>query len=145
MKTEKPVSCSTTNDFSIRSSGPRLLADGLYTAPSDDALIFDIEQTKALGFNMSRKHIKVEPARWYYHCDRLGLLVWQDMVNAGSDQNLLGDDEWVKKNFLSECDHIVSNLKNHPCIVTWIAFNEGFGQYAIIVTIPAMPITGSKL
>ena len=79
---------------------------------------------------MSRKHIKVEPARWYYHCDRLGLLVWQDMVNAGSDQNLLGDDEWVKKNFLSECDHIVSNLKNHPCIVTWIAFNEGFGQYA---------------
>lgn len=79
---------------------------------------------------MSRKHIKVEPARWYYHCDRLGLLVWQDMVNAGSDQNLLGDDEWVKKNFLSECDQIVSNLKNHPCIVTWIAFNEGFGQYA---------------
>lgn len=94
---------------------------------------------------MSRKHIKVEPARWYYHCDRLGLLVWQDMVNAGSDQNLLGDDEWVKKNFLSECDHIVSNLKNHPCIVTWIAFNEGSDSMRIIVTIPAMPITGSKL
>lgn len=104
--------------------------EGLYTAPSDDALIFDIEQTKALGFNMSRKHIKTEPDRWYYHCDRLGLMVWQDMVNAGSDQNLLGDDEWVKKNFLNECSNVINSLKNHPSIVTWIAFNEGFGQYA---------------
>lgn len=133
MGSENGKACFMLNNKPIFQFGPLdqgFWPDGLYTAPSDDALIFDIEQTKALGFNMSRKHIKVEPARWYYHCDRLGLLVWQDMVNAGSDQNLLGDDEWVKKNFLSECDQIVSNLKNHPCIVTWIAFNEGFGQYA---------------
>lgn len=133
MGSENGKACFMLNNKPIFQFGPLdqgFWPDGLYTAPSDDALIFDIEQTKALGFNMSRKHIKVEPARWYYHCDRLGLLVWQDMVNAGSDQNLLGDDEWVKKNFLSERDHIVSNLKNHPCIVTWIAFNEGFGQYA---------------
>ena len=133
MGSENGKACFMLNNKPIFQFGPLdqgFWPDGLYTAPSDDALIFDIEQTKALGFNMSRKHIKVEPARWYYHCDRLGLLVWQDMVNAGSDQSLLGDDEWVKKNFLSECDHIVSNLKNHPCIVTWIAFNEGFGQYA---------------
>lgn len=103
--------------------------EGLYTAPSDEALIFDVEQTKALGFNMTRKHIKTEPARWYYHCDRIGLLVWQDMINAGSDQNMLGDDTWVKKNFLRESTNIVNSLINHPSIVTWVAFNEGFGQY----------------
>lgn len=125
--------CFMLNNKPIFQFGPLdqgFWPDGLHTAPSDDALIFDIEQTKALGFNMSRKHIKVEPARWYYHCDRLGLLVWQDMVNAGSDQNLMGDDEWVKKNFLNECTNVINSLKNHPCIVTWIAFNEGFGQYA---------------
>jgi len=103
--------------------------DGLLTAPSDAAIIFDIEQTKSFGFNMSRKHIKVEPARWYYHCDRLGLLVWQDMVSAGSDQNLLGDDNWVKNNFIRESENVIKTLKNHPCIVSWIVFNEGFGQY----------------
>ena len=63
--------------------------DGLYTAPSDEAMIFDIEQAKALGFNMLRKHIKLEPLRWYYHCDRLGMLVWQDMVNGGGRYNKL--------------------------------------------------------
>jgi hypothetical protein len=103
--------------------------DGLHTAPSDEALIFDIEQTKSFGFNMSRKHIKIEPARWYYHCDRLGLLVWQDMVNAGSDQNMLGDDAWVKENFIRETKNVVKSLKNHTSIVSWIVFNEGFGQY----------------
>ena len=63
--------------------------DGLYTAPSDDALIYDIELMKRLGFNMLRKHIKVEPMRWYYHCDRLGMLVWQDMPSGGGQYNLL--------------------------------------------------------
>ena len=57
--------------------------DGLYTAPSDEAFIFDIEEMKKTGFNMVRKHIKIEPQRWYYHCDRLGIVVWQDMVNGG--------------------------------------------------------------
>lgn len=59
-------------------------SDGLYTAPSDDALIFDIASIKKLGYNMLRKHCKIEPQRWYYHCDRLGMIVWQDMVNGGS-------------------------------------------------------------
>ena len=63
--------------------------DGLYTVPSDEAMIFDIEQAKALGFNMLRKHLKIEPLRWYYHCDRLGMLVWQDMVNGGGRYNKL--------------------------------------------------------
>ncbi|MFQ8766713.1 MAG: hypothetical protein ACLR8U_09475 [Oscillospiraceae bacterium] len=57
--------------------------DGLYTAPSDDAMVFDIQLMKDMGFNMLRKHVKVEPLRWYYHCDRLGMLVWQDMINGG--------------------------------------------------------------
>lgn len=133
MGTVAGKACFMLNNKPVFQFGPLdqgFWPDGLHTAPSDEALIFDIEQTKALGFNMSRKHIKVEPARWYYHCDRLGLLVWQDMVNAGSDQNILGNDEWVKKNFLDECDNVISSLKNHPCIVSWIAFNEGFGQYA---------------
>lgn len=125
--------CFMLNNERIFQHGPLdqgYWPDGLHTAPSDEALIFDIEQTKAFGFNMSRKHIKVEPARWYYHCDRLGLLVWQDMVNAGSDQNLLGDDEWVKANFIRESENVIRSLKNHPSIVSWIVFNEGFGQYA---------------
>ena len=58
-------------------------SDGLYTAPSDEALVYDITAMKSLGFNMLRKHIKIEPMRWYYHCDRLGMLVWQDMINGG--------------------------------------------------------------
>lgn len=125
--------CFMLNNKPVFQQGPLdqgFWPEGLHTAPSDEALIFDIEQTKSFGFNMSRKHIKVEPARWYYHCDRLGLLVWQDMVNAGSDQNLLGDDTWVKNNFIRESKNIINSLKNHPCIVSWIAFNEGFGQYA---------------
>lgn len=125
--------CFMLNNEPIFQFGPLdqgFWPEGLHTAPCDDALIFDIEQTKALGFNMSRKHIKTEPDRWYYHCDRLGLLVWQDMINASPGQNRLGDDDWVKKNFLDECDRVINSLINHPSIVTWIAFNEGFGQYA---------------
>lgn len=103
--------------------------DGLHTAPSDEALIFDIEQTKAMGFNMSRKHIKVEPARWYYHCDRLGVMVWQDMVNGWAEKQLLGDDSWIKANFIRESENVIRSLKNHPSIVSWVVFNESFGQY----------------
>ena len=62
---------------------------GLYTPPSDDAMIYDIRKMKELGFNMIRKHVKIEPQRWYYHCDRLGMLVWQDMVNGGRPYNCL--------------------------------------------------------
>ena len=128
--------------------------DGLYTAPSDEALIFDISKAKELGFNMIRKHIKIESPRWYYHCDRLGMIVWQDMVNGGTtyasplvtwlptaapqirekidDHNykLLGRKsrkgrlEWVR-----ECRDTILYLSHYPCISTWVLFNEGWGQF----------------
>lgn len=129
-------------------------SDGLYTPPSDEAMIFDIEQAKKLGFNMLRKHIKIEPLRWYYHCDRLGMLVWQDMVNGGGRYNQLlvgylptifpwvsglisdkyhflfgrksaeGRLEWVK-----ECEETVKLLYNSPSVIVWVPFNEGWGQF----------------
>ncbi len=97
--------------------------DGLYTAPTDEALAFDIEQTKALGFNVIRKHVKVEPARWYYHADRLGMLVWQDMPSA----NNKGAD--AETNFKVELKAMVDKLRSHPSIVMWVPFNEGWGQH----------------
>jgi hypothetical protein len=96
--------------------------DGLYTAPSDEALRFDIEMTKRLGFNMARKHVKVEPQRWYYWCDKLGLLVWQDMPHADHAPR-------DSKQFQHELGRMVENLQNHPAIVMWVVFNEGWGQH----------------
>jgi len=97
--------------------------DGLYTAPTDEALASDIETTKRLGFNLIRKHVKVEPARWYYHADRLGVLVWQDMPSGGetTPQN--------REMFASELEHVVDALRTHPSIVMWVPFNEGWGQH----------------
>jgi hypothetical protein len=128
--------------------------DGLYTAPSDEAMIYDIEQAKILGFNMLRKHIKIEPLRWYYHCDRLGMLVWQDMVNGGEEYNQLlvgylptllpGVAAWIKdrhykllgreslegrREWSMECRQTVELLYNCPSIVVWVPFNEGWGQF----------------
>lgn len=128
--------------------------DGLYTAPSDEALIFDILKVKELGFNMIRKHIKIEPLRWYYHCDRLGILVWQDMVNGGEKYNelivgylptlfpcsakMLKDkyyrffgrkNEEGRKEWLKECEEMVEHLYNCPSIVVWVPFNEAWGQF----------------
>ncbi len=97
--------------------------DGLYTAPTDEALRSDIETTKRLGFNLIRKHVKVEPARWYYHADRLGVLVWQDMP---SGDNKTADG---KAQFTRELEHVVDALENHPAIVMWVPFNEGWGQH----------------
>ncbi|MBW3596932.1 MAG: beta-galactosidase [Planctomycetes bacterium] len=108
--------------------------DGLYTAPTDEALLFDIEMTKKLGFNMIRKHVKVEPARWYYHCDQLGLLVWQDMPNG--DRHIGRDDRDIVRspesaeNFRREWREIMDENRNHPSIVVWVPFNEGWGQFA---------------
>lgn len=129
-------------------------SDGLYTAPTDEALIFDIEEMKRLGFNMIRKHIKIEPQRWYYHCDRLGMLVWQDMVNGGRElkswyvtylatvlshlhihpkdctRRLLGrQDKAGREQFVKEMKETMSLLYNHPSIVTWVIFNEAWGQF----------------
>jgi len=97
--------------------------DGLYTAPTDEALKWDIEKTKELGFNVIRKHVKVEPARWYYHCDRLGMLVWQDMPSG----NNKGAEAVTQ--FASELRTVVDALRNHPSIVMWVPFNEGWGQH----------------
>lgn len=98
--------------------------DGLYTAPTDEALSFDIKAIKAMGFNTIRKHIKVEPARWYYHADRIGMLVWQDMVNPNQ-----GLPEGAKKAFEDQAKETLNQLHNYPSIVTWVLFNEKWGQY----------------
>lgn len=124
--------------------------DGLYTAPTDEALIFDIQTAKDSGFNMLRKHIKVEPLRWYYHCDRLGMLVWQDMPCGGGHYSplvvsaplitgwhlsdklhvLFGRrDEQARKEFRAELADMVQQLYNCPCIALWVIFNEGWGQF----------------
>ena len=115
--------------------------DGLYTAPSDEALAFDIEKTKQMGFNMIRKHVKVEPARWYWHCDRLGMVVWQDMPSIADNSTNIwanrtyegGTDTPVtdegKENYYKEWADIISAFKVFPCIVTWVPFNEAWGQF----------------
>ena len=101
--------------------------DGIYTAPTDDALRFDVEETKRFGFNVTRKHIKVEPDRWYYWCDKLGLLVWQDMpsVNSYTDKPQPID----KPQFKTELVRMVQQCWNHPSIIMWVVFNESQGQH----------------
>ena len=114
--------------------------DGLYTAPSDEALKFDIQKTKDFGYNMIRKHIKIEPRRWYYWCDVLGVMVWQDMPCIA--HNKKGQwDEWTyggedyevperaKENYYREWGEIIAQNKVSPCIVVWVPFNEGWGQF----------------
>jgi hypothetical protein len=97
--------------------------DGLYTAPTDEALRYDIEVLKKLGCNMMRKHVKIEPLRFYYWCDKLGLMVWQDMP---SGDNRTDAD---KKQFEQELTQLVRAHYNHPSIVMWVPFNEGWGQH----------------
>ena len=107
--------------------------DGLYTAPSDAALRSDLETLKRLGFNMVRKHVKVEPERWYYHADKLGLLVWQDMPSGDETSEQGGPDisrtEGSAANFEAELGRLIESHANHPSIVMWVLFNEGWGQY----------------
>jgi beta-galactosidase/beta-glucuronidase len=115
--------------------------DGLYTAPTEEALLFDIQKTKAMGFNMIRKHVKVEPARWYYDCDKYGIMVWQDMPSGD-----LGGGQWCtnpgleggidktrteasEKIYRTEWNAIIDYLYNFPCIVVWVPFNESWGQF----------------
>ena len=116
--------------------------DGLYTAPTDEALAFDVQKTKDWGFNMIRKHVKVEPARWYYHCDRLGILVWQDMPSGdlhGDWQNTrwYQGTEFVRSASSEACyrkewREIMDYLYSNPCIVAWVPFNEGWGQFKTV-------------
>jgi hypothetical protein len=107
--------------------------DGLYAAPTDEALRYDIDVLKKLGCNMLRKHVKVEPDRLYYWCDKLGLMVWQDMPNG--DKNIGGNDPDIERSeesatqFELELKRVINAFSNHPCIVMWVPFNEGWGQY----------------
>lgn len=98
--------------------------DGLYTAPNDEALAYDIKAIKSMGFNTIRKHIKVEPQRWYYHADKIGVLVWQDMVNLPFNVT-----EKSKAQFEKESAEILDQLNAHPSITTWVLFNERWGSY----------------
>lgn len=113
--------------------------DGLYTAPTDEALLYDIKKTKDWGFNMIRKHVKVEPARWYYHCDKEGILVWQDMpsgdhgnhwdphkYNGGTDRQRSAESA---ANFYQEWKEIMDLCISHPSVVVWVPFNEAWGQF----------------
>jgi hypothetical protein len=112
--------------------------DGIYTAPTDEALKYDIEITQKLGFNTTRKHVKVEPQRWYYWCDKMGLLVWQDM--PGGDNGMVrarrgekatdrSNDPAAVKQFDAELKAMIDTHYNHPSIVMWVVFNEGWGQH----------------
>jgi len=113
--------------------------DGLYTAPTDEALLFDIRKTKQWGFNMIRKHVKVEPARWYYHCDREGVLVWQDMPSCAAGgrwepgrkdggRDATRSPESIA-NFYREWGEIIALCRPNPSVVVWVPFNEAWGQF----------------
>ena len=127
-------------------------SDGMYTPPSDAAMVWDIEKAKAMGFNMLRKHIKIEPLRWYYHCDRLGMLVWQDFVSGGGPYSPMvvqvapfvgvsfgdGPDRYAlhgresdagRKNFMRDAERTIDLLYNVPSLAVWVPFNEGWGQF----------------
>ena len=130
--------------------------EGLYTPPGDDAMIRDISTMKDMGFNLLRKHIKIEPQRWYYHCDRLGMVVWQDMVNGGGKYKdwfvttainvapkllrrfpdtkpfygmFARTDETERRRYYEELAEMVALLESHPCIGCFVPFNEGWGQF----------------
>jgi hypothetical protein len=107
--------------------------DGLYTAPSDVALCYDIEVLKKLGCNILRKHVKIEPARFYYWCDKLGLMVWQDMPSGdkyigGNEPDIQRSPESAKE-FETELTAMITKHFNHPCIIMWVPYNEGWGQW----------------
>ncbi|MFG2542994.1 LamG-like jellyroll fold domain-containing protein [Streptomyces sp. NPDC048594] len=109
--------------FSLATLDQGFWPDGLYTAPSDDALAFDLEAHKKLGFNAVRKHIKVESPRWFYHADRLGLLVWQDFVSGNFP------DESGQQAFVEQGTEMMRQHHNSPSIIGWIVFNEGWGEW----------------
>ena len=125
-------------------------SDGLYTPPSEEAIIFDIKTTKEMGFNMLRKHIKIEPMRWYYHCDRLGVLVWQDMINGGMGANkplngLIGflglkhddsrygiygrKDKEGRDEYYVDAERTILGLYSVVSLALWVPFNESWGQF----------------
>ena len=139
--------------------------EGLYTPPSDAAVVHELQTIKELGFNLLRKHAKIEPQRWYYHCDKLGLIVWQDMVNGGEPYRLwfvtyltnalqpllrkLPDtaalrgllsrrSEASREEYGRELEATVEALRGHPCIGCWVPFNEGWGQFDAAQTVETL-------
>ncbi len=135
-KDEKGITRILLNHKPIFQIGPLdqgFWPDGIYTAPTDEALKYDIEVTRQLGMNCARKHVKVEPDRWYTWCDRLGLLVWQDMPSG--DRYIGGNDPDIQRTresadqFELELKSIIEDLRNHPSIILWVPFNEGWGQF----------------
>lgn len=112
--------------------------DGLYTPPTDDAIKFDLEQTKAFGYNLLRKHTKTESDRWYYHCDKMGILIWQDMPTGDMDDHRKNEaGENIRQaqssyDFSKELKAMIDRYYNHPSIVLWVPFNEGWGQFNTI-------------
>lgn len=132
-------------------------SDGMLTPPTDEALIYDISMLKDMGFNMIRKHIKIEPLRWYYYCDKLGMLVWQDMVNGGGEYNIFciglipffninlndkkhrkffaRESEEGREEYKRDLDRTLNLLKNQTSIAMWVPFNEGWGQFdSVMIT-----------
>lgn len=128
--------------------------ESLLTPPSDEALIYDILKLKEMGYNTIRKHIKIEPERFYYHCDRLGMIVWQDMPNGGGDYNMVfvthlpnksnffarnikdyhyrlfkREDQGGREQYYVDLEGMITLLYNYPCIAVWVPFNEGWGQF----------------
>jgi len=107
--------------------------DGLYTPPTEEAMRYDLEMIKKMGFNMLRKHVKVENRRFYYWCDRMGVLVWQDMPNGdqhiGRNENDIDKSEEAARQFEIELSKLIKTKYNHPSIIVWVPFNEGWGQY----------------
>lgn len=150
-KDEKGIDRLFLNNEEVFQYGPLdqgYWPDGIYTAPTEEALVSDIIMMKEAGFNMVRKHVKVEPARWYYHCDKIGLIVWQDMPSGYAeivpvkDHDYSIDGDWMDKNykdiersstseaeFRKEWQTIISQLYNYPSICMWVPFNESWGQF----------------
>lgn len=150
-KDEKGVNRIFLNDKPLFMYGPLdqgFWPDGIYTAPTDEALASDVKRMKEMGFNMVRKHVKVEPSRWYYHCDKIGLIVWQDMPSGYGEIVPVKDHDhsieghWLDKkyrdvernsgseaDFREEWQSIIKTLGNHPGILVWVPFNESWGQF----------------
>lgn len=141
-KQKKDANRFTLNDKVIFQFGPLdqgWWPDGLYTPPSYEAMVYDVDKTKELGYNMIRKHIKVEPELWYEYCDRNGILVWQDMPSGDKthkweNHNYYNGQEWERSEesaaqYRKEWNEIMEHLHNHPSIVVWVPFNEGWGQF----------------
>jgi beta-galactosidase/beta-glucuronidase len=135
-KDEKGITRLMLNNRFVFQNGPLdqgFWPDGIYTPPTDEAMCYDLQVIKKLGFNMLRKHVKVESRRFYYWCDKIGILVWQDMPSGykaipDNDFDTIRPEE-TKKQFELELERLITNHFNHPSIIMWVPFNEGWGQY----------------